>query len=260
MKAIFFDIDGTLIDNDTKQITDSAVEAIAQARRNGHLCFINTGRTKRLIERDLTERAEFDGYLLGCGTMIVYRDEVLLHKSLSPELSERILGALERYRIDALLEGAEENFCRGREAIYSEVFRRYAEGYRDRNYPDFTDAVGRFDKLFAHALTPEDMEAFRREFQKELCFIDRGGGFYEILSLGYSKETAIRYIADRLHIPMEDTVAIGDSNNDLPMLRCACTSIAMGNSTKEVLAMADYVTGNADGDGIWEALKWLGVI
>ena len=260
MKAIFFDIDGTLIDNATKQIRESTVTAIALARENGHLCFVNTGRTRRLIERELTDRVAFDGYLLGCGTMIVYRNEILFHKSLSPELSKRVLDALSRYRIDALLEGAEENFCREREAMYSQVFRQYAEGYRDRNYPDFTDAAGRFDKLFAHAGEDGDMEAFQREFQEELSFIDRGGGFYEILSRGYSKATAIRYIADKLRISMEDTVAIGDSNNDLPMLECVHTSIAMGNSSDAVLAMADHVTGNADGDGIWEALSWLGVL
>ena len=59
---------------------------------------------------------------------------------------------------------------------------------------------------------------------------------------------------------MEDTVAIGDSNNDLPMLQCAHTSIAMGNSSKQVLEAADYITTDVDKDGIWNALKWLGVL
>ena len=59
---------------------------------------------------------------------------------------------------------------------------------------------------------------------------------------------------------MENTVAIGDSNNDLPMLQCAHTSIAMGNSAKKVLEIADYVTTDANADGIWNALQWLGVL
>ena len=59
---------------------------------------------------------------------------------------------------------------------------------------------------------------------------------------------------------MEDTVAIGDSNNDITMLECAGTSIAMGNSTQAVLEMADHVTTHVDQDGIWNALEWLGVL
>ena len=59
---------------------------------------------------------------------------------------------------------------------------------------------------------------------------------------------------------MEDTVAIGDSNNDITMLECVNTSIAMGNSSKAVLEMADYITTDVDEDGIWNALEWLGVL
>lgn len=259
-KAIFFDIDGTIIDNDTKRISDSTAEGIRRARKKGHLCFINTGRTKRLIEPALTDRITFDGFLLGCGTMIIYRNEVLLHKTFSRELSEEIIQFLSEHRIDALLEGSEENFCMSREEIYSDTFRDMAEYYRSRHYPDFSSAAGRFDKLFAYAHDPADMALFQRRYADRLSFIDRENGFFEILSKGYSKATAIEFIAGYLNIPMENTVAIGDSNNDIPMLQCAHTAIAMGNSTEEVLETADFVTGDAGADGIWEALEWLGVV
>ena len=54
----------------------------------------------------------------------------------------------------------------------------------------------------------------KHDLSEILDFIDREQGFYEIVPKGYSKATAIRYITDYLKIPMEDTVAIGDSNND----------------------------------------------
>lgn len=259
-KAIFFDIDGTIIDNDTRRISDSTAEGIRRARENGHLCFINTGRTRRLIEPALTDRITFDGFLLGCGTMVTYRDEVLLHKTFTREMSGKILKFLAEHRIDAILEGSEENFCMNRDEIYSDTFRNYAEYYRDRHYSDFGSAVGRYDKLFAYTDNPADMELFKREYTDSLSFIDRENGYYEILSKGYSKATAIEFIVKHLNVPMECTVAIGDSNNDIPMLECAHTAIAMGNSSKAVLDMADFVTGDAGADGIWEALTWLGVI
>lgn len=43
--ALFFDVDGTLIDEQTKIVPESTLRAVKQARENGHLVFINTGRT-----------------------------------------------------------------------------------------------------------------------------------------------------------------------------------------------------------------------
>lgn len=259
-QLIFFDIDGTLIDEKTKHMLDSTKEAIRIARANGHICMINTGRTKRLVGKGITDQAEFDGLLMGCGTMIEYHGEVLFHKTLTAELSVRILEALKKYRIDALLEGRTENFSDSLENMYTESFKSFARGYAGRNYDTYENAPGNYDKIFAYTDDAEAMEAFRQEFADELDFIERENDFREIVPKGYSKATAMQFIADKLHIPMENTVAIGDSNNDLPMLKCAHTSIAMGNSTEKVLEIADYITTAVNEDGIWNALKWLGVL
>lgn len=259
-KIIFFDIDGTLIDNKTGLMSDSTREAIRIARENGHICMINTGRTQRLVGKEITEQAQFDGYLMGCGTMVVYHDEVLFHKTLTMEQSGRILEALKRHRIDALLEGREQNYCDVAENMYTEVFRNFLGGCAGTFYGTMDDALGKYDKIYAYTDEPVRMDAFRQEFCEELDFINRENGFFEIVPGGYSKATAIRYMADVLQLPMENTVAIGDSNNDLPMLECAHIGIAMGNSTKNVLEAADYVTTDVSEDGIRNALKWLGVL
>lgn len=54
-QLLFFDIDGTLLSNDTHQIPESALNAIAAAQKNGHLAFINTGRTLRTMPAFLKE-------------------------------------------------------------------------------------------------------------------------------------------------------------------------------------------------------------
>lgn len=262
MKLIFFDIDGTLV-SDNQLIPESARTAINKARENGHICVINTGRAKYLVGPELTEQVEFDGYLMGCGTMAVYHDELLMHHTFSDELSGRIMDAVKRYEIDCILEGCENNYCEDPENLRTETFRMYIE-HCTKNLGDFYTkfelGAGRFDKLFIFEDNKAKLDAFRGEFEKELDFIDREHGFYEIVPKGFSKATAIHFLADKLNISLEDTVAIGDSNNDLPMLEVAGTSIAMGNSSKAVLEMADYVTTDVDKDGIRNALQWLGVL
>lgn len=81
-KIIFFDIDGTIATEDERGfIPDSTRRAIAQARANGHLTFINSGRTIFNIGNNIRELG-FDGYICGCGTYIEYNDEVLLYNKL----------------------------------------------------------------------------------------------------------------------------------------------------------------------------------
>ena len=64
IKAIFFDIDGTLRDFETKRIPESTKEALRKAREAGILLFIATGRHKLEIEEEnLLEDMEFDGYV-----------------------------------------------------------------------------------------------------------------------------------------------------------------------------------------------------
>ena len=65
---------------------------------------------------------------------------------------------------------------------------------------------------------------------------------------------------DYFNIELNDTYAIGDSSNDLPMLEFAGTGIAMGNSSDIVLKSADYVTDDILEDGIYNAMKHFNLI
>ena len=100
---IFFDIDGTLIPEPVGGIPESAGRAIQIAREKGHICMINTGRSMALVGPDVTGDVEFDGILMGCGTMITFHGETLLHKTFSAKEAEEIICGLRRHRIDAVL-------------------------------------------------------------------------------------------------------------------------------------------------------------
>lgn len=260
MKIIFFDIDGTLIGGGTEIMSESTRKAINIARENGNLCFINTGRCHCMVDERLTSQVEFDGFLMGCGTEIICHNETLVHRCFSEKLAQRIIDGLNRYEIDVVYEASSDLYSKKPEEMYTEIYRTYVKQLNHRYPTKQVDAKKSFDKFFAYSEDKRQMDSFRAEFEDELEFVDRENGFYEVLPKGYSKATAIRFLVDMLHLSMEDTVAIGDSNNDLSMLECAHISIAMGNSSQAVLDMADYVTTDVMEDGIWNALKWLGVL
>lgn len=259
-KLIFFDIDGTIIDEEKKEMSESTRQAIEQARANGHICVVNTGRTWKMVNGIITPLAEFDGYVAGCGTMVIYRDKLLLHETFSEEMSRKIIEALRKHEIDAVLEGKENNYMDSPDRIHTKIFKKFVEQFRNDGYGSFEDAVGHFDKFFAYAGSLERIKPFLDEFSGALEAVDRERGYFEMMPAGFSKASGMRFLAEKLGVPMEDTVAIGDSNNDIPMLECAHTSIAMGKSSEAVLAMADYITTTVEQNGIKNALKWLKVL
>lgn len=258
-KIIFFDIDGTIIGEESKTILASTKKAIQKARENGHYAVINTGRTDLLVGRDLKEEIGFDGYLLGCGTSIKFGGKDLFHRTIPRETGKKIVKELRRCKIDGVLEGERWDYIDKKENINFEFFQKFIENF---SVPckSWDDEELCFDKLYVYTTEESDLTGFQAAFDREFDFIDREKGFYEIIPKGFSKASAITYLVDYLGMSMEATAAIGDSNNDLTMLSCVNTSIAMGNSTKSILDMADYITSHVDEDGIFNALKWLGVI
>ena len=72
-QALFFDIDGTILSEITKKIPDSTYRALERAKKNGHLLFINSGRTRCALPR-MIEEMPFDGYLCGCGIYLTYNN------------------------------------------------------------------------------------------------------------------------------------------------------------------------------------------
>ena len=105
-KLIFFDIDGTIItENGQKRvIPDSALEAIRKLQANGHLCFINSGRTMSEMNKTILDIG-MDGLICGCGTYISYHDEILFSRTIPFSLGNEILKDLEICGFEWVLEG-----------------------------------------------------------------------------------------------------------------------------------------------------------
>ena len=260
-QLLFFDIDGTLLSNITHQIPQSALDAIAAAQKNGHLVFINTGRTIRTMPAFL-KTLGFDGYLCGCGTRIVYHDETLLAHSFTEAECQHLIDLMEHWQIEAFLEGSEDVYCKRstyRQKIMNQVRTSFNEeglGFsafiEDRNFI--------FDKFVFVSDNQKNANAFIQSIVSFIDVIDRGKGMYECVPKGYSKASAIHYLANHLNISMDDTWAFGDSSNDLPMFEAAAHGIAMDEHSPVLDPFTEMVTDTVENDGIAKALTHFGLI
>lgn len=256
-KIAFFDIDGTLTSEIDGSIPESAIWAIRQARKQGNLMFINTGRCFQNVEKRFRD-VGFDGYICGCGTNIYCDGKDVLYTAQSHETIMQILKAARETNVDILFESRKEVcFDLSRPLSHPNAIKQY-NAFLARNYhmpedlenPDFFS-----DKFVIWYEKSEQLAAFRMVSDKYFDCIDRGGTFREFVPHGYSKATGIQFVLDYYNLPKENAYAFGDSNNDLAMLSYLKNSVAMGNSLPTSLFdQVAYVTTNASNDGIKNAL------
>ena len=249
---LFFDIDGTLLDEKEGIVPESTVRALHQAKKNGHLLFLCTGRCKSIWPKDILEIG-FDG---GCGTNIFYHGEELLHATLPKELQREVANSLTRYHIDGVLEGQETAYFR-RDYWMPVVKSIFEENgtFSAKCQLFWEDANLNFDKMALWFDESSDMKSFKKQWENTFDFILRDPTFYEVVPKGYSKATGIDFLCKRLEIDRAHTVGIGDSTNDLPMLDFTGISIAMGSGNPDIFPSVDYVTAAVMEDGIEKALK-----
>lgn len=257
-KLIFFDIDGTLVTDDDHYhiIPESTRDTLKRLQQSGHLCFINTGRALSEIEPFILDLS-LDGFVCGCGTAIFYHKETLFHQTIPEDLGRKILQDLEDCRLEWLLEGTHDlyystNPYTTRIQVFLEEHR--AAFPRSFHRTDLSHAGKlNYDKFCICTRPDSNLSHFMDRYSTELDFIDRGNGFYEVVPLGCTKASGIQFLMKYFDIPWKDTIAIGDSSNDLPMLEYAATSIAMGGSQQIVCDASDFVTDPILDDGLRNA-------
>lgn len=262
-KLIFFDIDGTLL-TETKDhcVPSSTTKALELLQKNGHICIINTGRPYAGLD-DVIRSINVSGYVCGCGTYIRLGDEVLLAHHLEKELCQKILWELERCHLEWNLEGENalyysykpyETFL-GAEALDLKAkIPGKVHCITEKDFPEIS-----FDKFIMAETKDSDFDRFYHTFKEDLTFINRGN-FYELVPKNFSKATGMKFLEEHLNISHRNTIAVGDSSNDIPMLEYAETGILMGGASPELHKYADIITTKITEDGIFNAFKNLGLI
>ncbi len=258
-KLLFFDIDGTLWDFHNV-IPESAVRAIRKAQQNGHLCFINSGRSRCFIRHPALFAVGFDGIVSGCGTMVEYHDDVVFYHTLANDFMEHVIRTVRKYDFRPILEG--------RYHLYFDELDFEGDPFAIKIKKELGDDLltiegewGRWEvsKLSCATKAGSHKECME-ELQDDFDFMIHESTVVEMSPKGFSKAGGIRVLCERLGVDMADTVCFGDSVNDLSMLEAAGTSVVMGNGMDEVKRIADFVTRDIHDDGIEYAMKELDLI
>ena len=258
-KVLFFDVDGTLVDEAGKDIPESTVKALVKAMEKGHLVFVNSGRARCML-KFLEETLPADGFLCGCGTQIVVKGESRFHRTLSRERGEEIKKLLSDCRLAAWLEG-EGGVWFPDDEPRTERTRRMRENMM-RDYgmvPGWGGPEVVFDKFCALDEGGCDLERFFAGIP-DMDVIDRGDGMYECVPSDCTKATAMDWVLKEYGLPLESAYVFGDSTNDISMFAFAPNRIAMGVHAPELEKFHPFITKTVEEGGVAWAMEQLGII
>ena len=257
-RLLALDLDGTLL-KPLHPIRPGVVAAVRAARARGVRATIVTGRMF-VGALPYLRQLEIDG------PVVCYQGAVIAEAASGRFVREVPLAnaaALRAYHV-AKAAGYHIQFYAG-DHFYVETRNRFAELYARISGAEpivvasLPQAFAGRDSTKLNLVTdPEVTPACLALMQRtcgDVAYVTRSNPeFVELLDPRVDKGEVLREVAALHGLGMEDVLAIGDSYNDIPLLRAAGFAVAMGSAPPELRAEADAVVGDVEHDGVAEAI------
>jgi Cof subfamily protein (haloacid dehalogenase superfamily) len=204
----------------------------------------------------------FDGIVGSCGTYGEYKGKEIFRHSLGEEQLRQMMTTFRTHHAVYILEGTEY--------IYydEETVEEFGEDWYLKHIrqmlPDRFLSVQKAGTVDASKACMQvgnlDRTGLYRELEGYYEVMVHDFGIAEFVPKGYSKAKGIETMCEKLGIAVEDTIAVGDSINDVDMLQYAGIGVCMGNGSEPAKACADYITADIFEDGIYKAMEHFGLI
>lgn len=251
--TVFFDLDGTLLNNDS-QVDDSVAKAVRELKENNYLPVISTGRSP--IEIDAaTSTTGIDTYITLNGAFVQSQGKVIYRNNIKPELVKSVIDLTNKLGDTIYMHTPDQTFLSGETPYLKEFFHRLRLDVPEID-PDFYQKE---DIPMFVILTDGDKDRYEDVFP-ELQFYNTGYFSIDTVSQGVSKMSGIKHLLEELDMTDKPVYAFGDGTNDLPMIQFADYSIAMGNGIDAVKDAATYITTENVNGGIVNGLKHFNLI
>lgn len=263
-KILFLDLDDTLL-NSKKEITQKNAAAIEAALQEGHRIVINSGRplmaiTAQIDAMNLNKKGCYAIAYNGGVIYDSYARQVIYQKSLSIPDVQYIFAEAEKYGLYCQTYSS-THLLTNQDApeLHAYISRFHLPYLIDPHCPgNLTE-----EPVKALVIGDESREkslayrAHMEEWSKGRISIFFSNQLYlEHVATGVSKGAAIQWLCSHLNIPMEYTIAAGDAENDIPMLKTAQVGAAVANAAESVKAVADYITEcDCNHDAVAEIIK-----
>ncbi len=266
MKVLFLDLDGTLL-NDEKEITAGNRAALQKALDLGHRVVITTGRplASAKIQNEKLGLTGDGCYIIAFNGGVIYdcgKGAPIYENYLTKETALKALGLCKQVGVHAQGYDATHVLVEPDHDKEAVEYYRSTTGTVFRQVSSFQEELGeKVPKVLAISLTDRAVleraeKLLKSELSAETDCLYSSNHYMEIVAKGLNKGTAILRLCDLLGVPVADSIAVGDQENDLLMIKTAGLGVAMANAIDRVKEQAGYVTiRDNNHDGIAEVVE-----
>ena len=256
IKAIFFDVDGTLVSHKSKSVPESAKAALEELRKKGVKIFLSTGRHIHELKEMPTEEMEFDGYIILNGQIVLDgKRNLIFSHPFGKEDTEELVEIFKKKEYPFVLVNSEGHYMN----LVNQIVEIGLASV-STPIPPIKEYGG--EELYQATvfITAQEDESFSKILPGG-CKIARWGEHgADVIAKDGGKAIGMKYFTEALGILPEEMMAFGDAQNDMDMITYAGIGVAMGNAKECVKEVADYVTDSVDEDGIVNALRYYGLL
>lgn len=259
IRALFFDIDGTLVSFNTHQIPQSAIEALSIVKSEGIKIFIATGRPRSIINNIHSIEHLIDGYVTSNGAHCYVDDKTIYKCPISPDNVRILLSDAVQRDYSCIVVGEKDITAYNYKDNIDRIFRHHLNvDTIDYNIPIDVLLTQNILQITPFITSEQESDLMPRLHD---CISSRWHPeFADITHVDADKGKGIEAVCQYLHIDIEECVAFGDGGNDISMIRRAGIGIAMGNAGEKLKEVADHITSHIDEDGVRNALQHLGLV
>lgn len=259
IKAVFFDVDGTLVSFKTHKVPESTLKAIEELQSKGIKVIVATGRHPKILGMgNNIDKINFDGFVTLNGQLCFTKEnEVIYERHMDKEDIKAIVNYIEENNIACGFVEPEGMFLNKITAKAKEVFDEV-----NLPLPKVKEAREAID-THIFQLNPYISVDDEKDFMKNMpnSTATRWSPlFIDVIPNGGGKHMAISKIIEYYGYDKSEIMAFGDGGNDKSMIEYAGIGVAMGNANPEVKESADYVTTTVDDNGILNALKYFKIL
>lgn len=278
IKAVFFDMDGTLL-TDQRGIRPSTIRAITALKKQGILVGLATGRGPQFLLSYMASLG-IDVAIAYNGQYILSREEVLYANPLSLQELQDLLTYAKKHHQDLSLGGATGVLGSQLMAVgtgswayaiarlipkswagfINFLLNRILRAFRPQNFDQLHSYLHQQPIYQVMLLATELETLLLQKHFPNLRFTRSSPYSADVISQGTSKLEGIHKLGEIYQFHPQQVMAFGDSANDLEMLEGVGVGVAMGNASRKVKLAANYVTTSNNQDGIAKALAHFGLI
>ncbi len=268
-RVLACDLDGTLLKDD-KTISPETIAELQRISDLGVFFLPSTGRTHRELPSVLAE-LPFLRYALCCngGAVYDYRENRYVYEDAIPyELALQVLDHVKHLPVFESVAINGERIGRGNDKgeVCDYIRQVAAKGvlFNIKGAADVKEAFAErhldAQKMLLYPAEYADKEQVMNDLQTafpKLEVSSSGPKFIEVNSPGVDKGKALQEFCRMMEIPIEESIAFGDAENDISMLRAVGTAVVMENGTPETKKYADIICTSNNDDGVAKMIREL---